>query len=272
MGSKHNLHVAHQIPPHIHPTEVIAALHDHETALTLQALTCGHSKAPETSPSTLKDTYWYPPDQYPISTYHVTECITWFPGIGELGKKYITFPSCFQDTRQGLKTRADAAAGVTVRAEFRVVGNGEAGSEVDGEGMGIGDAQWLLVEDVEVTCAWYLMPFVKGKMEQAHRDVCRKVIERVEQRRSGGSIPTAGANDAEALPVGVKRQDSKADGAEDLNTGFAQEVRGHYQKPLAGGEGNTHGVVEGLVEADAVDTQRGEPVDSARMPDKITYR
>ncbi|EUC40160.1 hypothetical protein COCMIDRAFT_9907 [Bipolaris oryzae ATCC 44560] len=254
MGSKHYLHVAHQIPPHMHPTEVIATLHNHETALTLQALTCGHTKAPSTSPSTLKDTYWYPPDQYPVSTYNVTECITWFPGIGELGKKYITFPSCFQDTRQGLKTRADAAAGVTVRAEFRVVENGEAGSEVEGEGMGVGDARWVLVEDVEVTCAWYLMPFVKGKMELAHRDVCRKIIDRVEHRKR--SSMTA-----------VQRQDSGADGTEDLNTGFLQETREHYKKPQPVQFGQTHQAVE----ADAVDTQR-TAIPSADLPDKITYR
>ncbi|KAI8930787.1 hypothetical protein NX059_011812 [Plenodomus lindquistii] len=186
MSAKHNLHVAAPIPPHLSPSAVIAALHDHNTALTLQALTCGHEKAPSTHAGTLKDTYWYPPDQYPITTYHVTECITLMPGVGEWGKKYIKFPSCFQDTKHGIKTRADAS-GVIVRAEFRVV-RGGAGAEVEGEGMGVGDAEWVLVEDVEVTCSWWLMPFVKGKMEQAHRDVCRKVVEKVEMQRLQGEI------------------------------------------------------------------------------------
>ncbi|EFQ95905.1 hypothetical protein CFE70_006206 [Pyrenophora teres f. teres 0-1] len=182
MSAKHNLHVAHQIPSHIPPECVIAALHDHSTALNLQALTCGHTKAHCTPAATLKDTYWYPPDQYPLSTYHVTECITWCPGIGSYGKKYITFPSSFQDTRYGIKTRADAAAGVTVRAEFRVIRGGDVGSEIEGEGSGVGDAEWVLVEDVEVTCSWWLMPFVKGKMEEAHREVCNKVVQMVEEK------------------------------------------------------------------------------------------
>ncbi|KAH8627967.1 hypothetical protein IG631_17735 [Alternaria alternata] len=269
MSAKHNLHVAHHIPPHMSPAWVIAALHDHETALTLQALTCGHEKAPSTAPSTLKDTYWYPPDQYPITTYHVTECITLFPGIGQYGKKYITFPSCFQDTRQGIKTRADAAAGVIVRAEFRVVANGEAGSEVEGEGMGVGDAQWVLVEDVEVSCAWWLMPFVKGKMEQAHRDVCRKVIEKTDKLRSTGWV----GRDPVALGEHgvVSRQDSKVEGTEDVNTGFAQETRQHYAKPQPVVFGQTHQDIPGPVEADAVESQRTDMV-AGPLPDKITYR
>lgn len=181
MTASHNLHVAAAIPPHLAPEAVIAVLHDHSTALTLQALTCRHEKLPDTPATTLQDTYWYPPDQYPITTYQVTECITLMPGVGEWGKKYITFPSCFQDTKHGIKTRADAS-GVIVRAEFRVM-RGGAGAEVEGEGMGIGDAEWVLVEDVEVTCSRWLMPFVKGKMELAHRDVCRKVVEKVEMQR-----------------------------------------------------------------------------------------
>ncbi|KNG51778.1 hypothetical protein DDE82_008485 [Stemphylium lycopersici] len=269
MSSKHNLHVASRIPRHMSPTDVIAALHDHETALTLQALTCGHEKAPSTAPGTLKDTYWYPPDQYPITTYHVTECITWFPGIGSYGKKYIKFPSCFQDTRQGIKTRADAAAGVIVRAEFRVVANGEAGSEVEGEGMGVGDAQWILVEDVEVTCSWWLMPFVKGKMEEAHRDVCDKIIAKVEQRRNPGWA----GNDPIAFGEHgmIKRQDSKADGALDINTGFAQETRNHYGKPQPVVFGQTHLDASGPVEADALEAQRAY-MPAAPLPDKIIYR
>lgn len=60
-------------------------------------------------------------------------------------------------------------------------GSGE--GEVDGEGEGIGYADWVLVEDVEVTCAWYIMPFVRRSMEGAHRDICKKVIEKVEMAK-----------------------------------------------------------------------------------------
>jgi len=260
MSTKHNLHVAHQIPSHIPPTYVIAALHDHSTALTLQALTCGHTKAHSTPAATLKDTYWYPPDQYPITTYHVTECITWCPGIGEYGKKYITFPSCFQDTRMGIKTRADAAAGVTVRAEFRVLRNGEGGSEVEGEGGGVGDAKWILVEDVEVTCLWWLMPFVKGKLEEAHRDVCKKVIGSVEEEIGlgwKGVVPVVFAEQS-----GRERHDSQDGEREKAGTGFAQAEYGMPQPVVFG---QTHHEVDG-----AEMGNRGAPVES--VPSKILYQ
>jgi hypothetical protein len=262
MSTKHNLHVASPIPRSLSPETVIAALHNHETVLTLQALTCGHKLAPSTAPETLKDTYWYPPDQYPVSTYHVTEAITLLPFLGERGKKYITFPSCIQDTRQGIKTRADAAAGIIVRAEFRVVENGDVGSEVEGEGMGVGDAQWVLVEDVEVSCAWWLMPFVRGKMEQAHRGICQLVVEMVVQMTEGDDSGERG---------GERKGKERAEEDGDTHTGFAQEMRQHYEKPQPVVFGGAHRHTEGVHEADAQETQRVE-MPGAPLPEKITYR
>jgi hypothetical protein len=182
MTTKHSLHVSALIPSHIEPSVVIAALHDHNTCLTLQALTTGHKKLPNTAIETRKDPYWFPPDLHPITTYEVTECVTFMPGVGDWGKRYLTFPSCFQNTNTGLKTHADAPAGVVVRAEFRVVQGGAGDGEVDGEGQGVGYADWVLVEDVEVTCSWWMMPFVRRNMEGAHRDICNKVIEKVEMQ------------------------------------------------------------------------------------------
>lgn len=234
MSAKHNLHTAASIPAHISPSTIIAALHDHTTALTLQALTTSHEKLPDTPQDALKDTYWYPTDLNPVTTYAVKECITLFPGVGEWGKKYITFPSCFQDTPHGIKTRVDAS-GVIVRAEFRVV-KGGAAAEVEGEGMGVGDAEWVLVEDVEVTCAWWLMPLVKSKMEQAHRDICRKVVEKVEMHRRQEAIASTAAR-------GKRRVDSGPGGRVEL--GGMQRRR--VELPVA-------------------------PDDMPRAPEKITYR
>lgn len=212
MSAKHHLHIAASIPPHLTPGEVIAALQDHNTTLSLQALTTGHEKLPKTAPETLKDTYWFPTDLNPVHTYSVTECVTILPGVGQMGRKNITFPSCFQNIPSGVKSRADVS-GVTVRAEYRVIRGGME-SEVDGEGQGIGDAEWVLVEDAEVSCSWWMMPFVKGKMELAHRDICRKVIEKVEMQRRqidlaqsvGRSLQVDGASATYAKAVVPEQQ------------------------------------------------------------------
>jgi len=252
MSAKHNLHTAAPIPPHIDPSIVRAALHDHNTALTLQALTQGHEKLPATDSQVLKDTYWYPTDLNPVASYKVTEVITLLPGIGEWGKKYITFPTCFQDTPIGIKTRADTS-GVVLRAEFRVV-RGGAAAEVEGEGGGIGDAEWVLVEDVEVTCAWWMMPFVKGKMEQAHRGICSKVIEKVmmEQRqRAVAGVEFGGRHRVESPHKGKGRM------------GMDKHL------PSIPSE-DEHRGAQGAVEVDALEPQRMElPAD---LPEKITYR
>lgn len=105
------------------------------------------------------------------------------PGVGNWAKKEISFPSCFQDTPTGLKTRANAPAGVLLRAEFRVIKGGADEGEVEGEGEGIGLAEWVLAEDIELQCAWYMMPFVRKSMEAAHKDICRKIVEKVEMTR-----------------------------------------------------------------------------------------
>jgi hypothetical protein len=217
MSAEHNLHIAAAIPAHLTPAEVITALQDHSTTLSLQALTTRHEKLPTTAPDVLKDTYWYPTDLNPVHTYSVTEIVTILPGVGQWGKKNLTFPSCYQNIPTGIKTRADAS-GVIIRADYRVI-RGGADSEVDGEGQGVGDAEWVLVEDVQVSCSWWLMPFVKGKMEQAHRDICRKVVEKVEMQRRQKDLADSVGRGQElprGLPLAVSANpvDVKADANE----------------------------------------------------------
>jgi hypothetical protein len=184
--SSHTFKVAVLIPDSLAPADIISALHIHSNCLTLQALTTGHKEIPTTDTAVLADPYFSPADSSSIKTYEVTEGIIIIPGIGDWGKKYITFPARFQNTPSGLKTRADAAAGVVVRAEYSVQPGG-ADAEVEGEGEGIGYAEWVLVEVATVECAWWLMPFVKRSMEEAHRDICRKLVTKVGRQKRARS-------------------------------------------------------------------------------------
>jgi hypothetical protein len=189
--AKHNYHTAAPLPPHISPAAVLAALHDHSTCLTLQALTCGHEPLPNTDPATLKDPFWYPTDKYLASTYSVTGTIAYLPWFS-WAKYDLTFPTVFQSTPQGLKTRADTG-GVVLRAEFRVLEGSMIEGVVEGEGEGVGNLEWVLAGDVEVVCAWWMMPLVRAKMEETHRDICRKVVEKVvreeeERAREGAGV------------------------------------------------------------------------------------
>lgn len=80
-----------------------------------------------------------------------------------------------------------------LRAEFRVIRGGADDGEVDGEGEGVGFAEWVLAEDIELQCAWYMMPFVRKQMEAAHRDICRKIVEKVEMTRRQEQIARTAA-------------------------------------------------------------------------------
>jgi hypothetical protein len=201
-SEKHYIHVAAPIPPHLTPDDIKAALHDHNTCLTLQALTTGYKKLDDTKPEIKKDTYWYPVDLNELSGYEVTEVVTIMPWIGEWGKRTISFVTHFQNTPHGIKTRADAPGGVTLRAEFRVIKGDTADAEVEGEGEGIGHADWVLVEDVEVSCAWYTMPLVKGSAEKAHRDICKKVVEKVAMEKRQEALARTAAKGKERAGSG----------------------------------------------------------------------
>ena len=80
-----------------------------------------------------------------------------------------------------------------MRAEFRVIRGGADEGEVDGEGEGVGFAEWVLAEDIELQCPWYMMPFVRKTMEAAHRDICRKIVEKVEMEKRQEEIARTAA-------------------------------------------------------------------------------
>ena len=79
------------------------------------------------------------------------------------------------------------------------------GSTIEGvledEGEGLGQIEWVLVEDVEVICAWWMMPLVRGKMEEAHRDICRKVVEKVVAEKEMAATQRAAAKDKTRVEV-----------------------------------------------------------------------
>jgi len=192
--SSHSLQVTTPIPTFLSGRDVIAGLHDHNNALTLQALTTGHKEVDPEGHPVLTDPYFFPADRAPVKCYEVTEGVVVIPGIGNWGKIFINFPAWFQDTPYGLRTRADAPGGVTVRAEWRVEparsdrssGNGGDGSDTD-EGGVEEQAEFLLAEDITVECASLMMPFVRLSMEGAHRDICWKLVEKlVTEKRDKG--------------------------------------------------------------------------------------
>lgn len=188
---KHSFRIAVPIPPdRLTAEDVISALHEHSNCLTLQALTTGYREIPTSSTErqgqdsrspAFSDPYFTNHTKTNTSTddrvksYLVTEGVPIIPGLGDWGKKFITFPVWFMDTARGVRTRGDAPMGVTVWAEYSV--------ESQNWNQGQGQAEAVLVEDVTVECARVMMPFVRRNAAHAHRGICRKILARVEAEK-----------------------------------------------------------------------------------------
>lgn len=169
--ASHSITVQVDIPPSLSPDRVIEALHFHLNVATLQPLVQNVKMIP---PSQVEGTYFgraeeeffnARPDD--LDHYEVTERITVVPGIGDWGKKDITFPARFQNTVNGIKSWADAPSGVTVHADWIVKPQ---------EGK---RGQWVLEEQATVECAPLLMPFVRKTFVGAHSDICQRLLEKI---------------------------------------------------------------------------------------------
>jgi hypothetical protein len=110
-----------------------------------------------------------------------------------------------------------------LRAEFRVIEGSNLDAEVEGEGEGLGDVDWVLVEDVEVQCSWWMMPFVRGKMEQAHRDICRKVIEKVSMEKQQEAVARTAAKGKQKADSPVSPLHNEEDGERQAEPGAAPD-------------------------------------------------
>jgi len=160
-------------------------LHEHENLMLVQPLTTKYAPMPSTPDDTLKNPYWGEKGfRETIKTYMVSESITIIPGIGEYGRKVIQFPASFQDTSDGVRTIALAAAGVIAKSHFRVMpvrSDQETNNTLKGEQ----GTHWILRETAQVECAKCLMPIVKGNYEKAHRDLCSRLLEKASQGKRG---------------------------------------------------------------------------------------
>lgn len=85
------------------------------------------------------------------------------PILGKLAKKDVRFPATFQSFPNGVRLKADAAAGTRVRSVYEV-------------SMGEG-GEWELRETSVVECMPLLKGFVQKSFEAGHRDLGKRVLD-----------------------------------------------------------------------------------------------
>ncbi|KAJ3035194.1 hypothetical protein HDV00_004263 [Rhizophlyctis rosea] len=192
--------ITEHLPPTVNPEAALRLLHDHHRLCGLQPLVTNvqfvhtiqpHDATPATSspsnpsirnapqplpdPPTLRSfstTFSTidpntSPNTNPVRLYDVHERITLIPCLGNWASINIRFPVYYQNTENGVRAMASAAAGTTVLCVY-TVHPGE-----DGQGTS-------LVEIASVECPALLMPFVKGSMEKAHREMMRNIVRALE--------------------------------------------------------------------------------------------
>ncbi|KAF1989223.1 hypothetical protein K402DRAFT_391370 [Aulographum hederae CBS 113979] len=184
---RHSLHVSEPIPSRLSPSTVIDALHDYGNIMTLHPLVTGWDEIdlPQSFAQDQDAHFDHSSSAAKIRYFNVDEAVVFIPGIGDWGKKMISFPGIFQDMEDGVKTRADAAGGsVVVRARWSVAKREEGGEIEEHHGEG-GHQAWELTEDVAVECSAILMPFVRWSMESAHKEICKKLLAKIGGEEAG---------------------------------------------------------------------------------------
>lgn len=211
MRKQHSATIRTGLPRYIPPEEVVAALRTYAPIMRNQPLVTHYEPGTELAES-IADPFFYGGcpvahpkgmrygngtrsssdrdyGEGPFETYDVYERIPLIPG---LASKEISFPVTFQDAPGGIRCRADAPGGVTLWAEFKVQprprtgGGASPAASVAGEWEAEVDRrrEHELVEWVTVETNALLMPFVARTMEEAHREICRKVVDEVAVRFS----------------------------------------------------------------------------------------
>ncbi|KAL7941901.1 hypothetical protein V8C42DRAFT_334034 [Trichoderma barbatum] len=173
----HTYNVQCRIPPDISASDVINTLHCPENLLTRQPQISSYNKINSNEASDF-DSYFDKFD-YPLRVYKATEKVTIVPGIGDWGKYPTSLIVTFQDTADGLKSRAVASAGVVVTATYAVkqIHRQDPVNDTNDRDMR-GDGNWMLTQSVALECSDWLMPFVKQNMEIAQRNMCQNLVNR----------------------------------------------------------------------------------------------
>ncbi|PHH55759.1 hypothetical protein CFIMG_008504RA00001 [Ceratocystis fimbriata CBS 114723] len=102
----------------------------------------------------------------------------------------VSYPVTLQIVPGGLRSRADAPAGIVVWSEYRVVRatiKNEQGRTVLATDK-FGHDMYELVKVVTAEANRLMVGVVGKSMEQAHRDLCRKIIEEVMEKRKMESV------------------------------------------------------------------------------------
>jgi len=166
------------LPPGVPRLLAIDMLHSHGEIIELNPLVLEHHpvKAPKNAA----------PDEFFAVWHEITERIQYIPGMGKMGSGKISFKGVFHDMPWGLQTHVYAPAGVDLRYKYQIKGNQPGEPREPRE---LGDKAPLdglyLQEDIEITCNFTMIPFVKKSMKAAAAVLVARLVKKAELLDAG---------------------------------------------------------------------------------------
>lgn len=177
MPATFDLELRFPLPCSLSPDIVVQNLHAYEPLIRPNPYLQGFERLPVSLDEIVSDPF-FTEDGSNIMKYEIHDRIPVVPAIG--WTKDVSFPAIFQSLANGVRVRADAAAGTRVRSVYGV--ERAAREQADGgsqtsRGGRPGGGDWDLVERSHVECSVLLKPFVQKQFEAGHRDLCQKVLD-----------------------------------------------------------------------------------------------
>ncbi|KAL4948016.1 hypothetical protein BDW69DRAFT_177244 [Aspergillus filifer] len=140
----------------------IKTLHSHHEMIRLNPLVVSFQRCdlPANAPA----------DEQGLTWYEITDKVPILPF--NLYSREVTYKACFEDLPTGLRTHVYAPMGLDIREVWSVGGN----DAVDDGGK---DAGIYLKEEVNISCNFLMMGFVKDTLKNAHSRLFEKMVAKL---------------------------------------------------------------------------------------------
>ncbi|EEU45676.1 uncharacterized protein NECHADRAFT_61450 [Fusarium vanettenii 77-13-4] len=178
MRSQYRFFISIPIPNTLPPEIVLNFIQTYTPTLQSNPVIADFTEKPTDINGITSDPFFGPPDNT-LRTFEIHEVITLAPGL----RKETRWPTVFQCTPHGIRSRANATAGIVVWAEWVVrprQDSSSAGSPIEAGNTPstertLGE-EWELYEEVTIEANRLVMPFVSRTSNDVHREICHKVL------------------------------------------------------------------------------------------------
>ncbi|KAF5714584.1 hypothetical protein FMUND_7301 [Fusarium mundagurra] len=175
MRSKHQIFITVPIPSRVPPEIVLAHIQTYTPMLANNKVIMSFKETTPNMELVSKDPFFGTPNSS-VRTFSSSERLILAPGL----TRDRSWPVTCLSIPNGIRCRADAKAGVTVRTEWIVRPRQDFGSSPSTTSSpGTLVEEWELYEEVIIEANSLIMPFVARTADEVHRGICQKVVDEV---------------------------------------------------------------------------------------------